>query len=108
MTITEIMYSPYFGGAVTGQWFEIKNTSSSVYNLQGITVSNISGESFTIEQEYILEQNQYVIFIASSDTTINGGLDEEVTNIAHNFATDRFSSSIRRYDNPSNSYRNYC
>ena len=42
--------TPYFGSAIEGQWFEIHNTTSTIFDIEGLVVTNGEGDSFTVEE----------------------------------------------------------
>ncbi|MBI3235854.1 MAG: lamin tail domain-containing protein, partial [Bacteroidetes bacterium] len=62
---TEVNYkSALFNDA--GDWFEIKNTSNTDYNIYGWNFSDSSAGGFTISQNYILKANSYLVLVADT------------------------------------------
>ena len=61
--------------ASNGEWFEVFNFTSDVVNLNGLTVMDNSGESFTVNTDAYIEPEDTFVFGASSNLSINGGVD---------------------------------
>lgn len=69
----------------TGEWFEVHNASGAEINLNGLLVhemddgdSNTEEEQFVVTDDVIVAAGGYVVFGASADTSVNGGITVDV------------------------------
>ncbi len=79
LVITEILYNPYGGGQVAdvnGEWIEVYNATDKALDLGGLVVSSSSDKaSYTVTAGVKVAAKGYVVLGASTDKTLNGGID---------------------------------
>lgn len=74
LVITELMIDPSISEPAA-EWFEIKNISSKVFDLNGLTVIGGSAtEKFTVGKSVPCTPGAIVVFAASADSKANGGI----------------------------------
>ncbi|MEL6942860.1 MAG: lamin tail domain-containing protein, partial [Bacteroidota bacterium] len=76
LVITEIHNSPDTF-TVDGEWFEVYNAVPDTINMKGYTIRDAEGsrqDNFTIDTDFIVLPNQYVVFARSGDIFTNGGV----------------------------------
>ncbi|MES2643468.1 MAG: lamin tail domain-containing protein [Myxococcota bacterium] len=66
MTITEVHAGPAADG---GQWFEVRNNSTSGQNLVEQVFTDADGDTFQVTLIYIVRAGEYAVF-ASADSTV--------------------------------------
>lgn len=80
LTITEIMVSPAAVKDDVGEWFEIKNTSNKVINLNGLTMmdTNLSAPDKHVingcDGKLTLKPGDYIALARETDKSKNGGI----------------------------------
>jgi hypothetical protein len=70
-----------------GEWFEIKNTTSLAFNLQGLVVRDDGVDTFTVPNTLLMAGNGRLVFGAGSVTDTNGG-------VSVNYAYDRTTCQL--------------
>jgi len=90
VVITEIMAEPDTVADSLGEWFEIANTTAYDIELAGLEVSDTGYNAFTVDSSLVIPALGYLVFGASEDGGINGGLtvDHEVSNFSLGDALD--------------------
>jgi len=74
LIITEIMDDPDPTDDDDGEWFEIQNISTDPIEILNLDISDTGGESFVVEDAFILNANEILLFGASADSTRNDGI----------------------------------
>ncbi len=77
LVITEIMYNPYAGGAVTdsaGEWFEVYNNTATSVDLGGLVITDNAKDTFTVPGGSVIAAKGYYVFATKADPTVNGGV----------------------------------
>jgi hypothetical protein len=87
LVITEIMANPNAVDDALGEWFEIKNTTSLAFNLQGLVVRDDGVDTFTVPNTLLMAGNGRLVFGAGSVTDTNGG-------VSVNYAYDRTTCQL--------------
>jgi len=79
--ITEIMQNPNAVNDNLGEYFEVYNTTSTAIDMVGWEIVDLTNanENFTIVSSVIVPANGYAVFVASSDSTTNGGITPDYT-----------------------------
>jgi subtilisin family serine protease len=77
LIISEVMHDPLSVADYHGEWFEIYNNSGNIVNLNGL---NVNG-SFTINEDVIVEDQDYAVIAVKEADTLNGGL----SNVDHSY-----------------------
>lgn len=73
LVITEIFQNP--GGNDDGkEWFEIVNVSQETFDLNGLTVSDLGIDSFTVDMVLEVAPGEAVVFGPNGDVNTNGGV----------------------------------
>ncbi len=74
--ITEIMINPGAVEDVDGEWFEVYNTTLDPIDMNGMTISDLDGESHTINHggPLVIYPGEYLILGRSLDIIANGGV----------------------------------
>ena len=89
LIITEIMHDPAVVADYRGEWFEVKNNTAQTVDLYGLTVTGLSGESFTVDTSTPISAGAYAVFAARSRSSENGGLSVvDVTYDRNDFKLD--------------------
>jgi hypothetical protein len=74
LVVSEIMYNPNAVTDASGEWFELYNAGSSAVNLNDWSISDYGTDSFTIDQDLIVQPNDYVVLCKNADSATNGGI----------------------------------
>lgn len=64
LVITEVLYDPA-GDDTDAEWFEVHNTSALDLYLGGLTVTDLGGEVFVVDEEFIAA-GEYLVFSAAA------------------------------------------
>lgn len=86
--ITEVMLNPVVVTDVYGEWIELYNNSTEIRDLKGFTVSADDGDSFTIDQNLLINPGEYVVLAPEGDSVANGGMGVDYV-----YDRDQFSLS---------------
>ncbi len=73
LLFTEVMFNPAAVNDSDGEWFELWNTTGTTYDLGGCTISDDSGDSYSIAPLSV-PGGGYVVFAVSTDAGSNGGV----------------------------------
>ncbi|MEL6342680.1 MAG: lamin tail domain-containing protein, partial [Myxococcota bacterium] len=74
LVITELHPDPAATVYFRGQWFEVYNGAGESVDLNGLVVSNDSGESFTVSSSVTVADGAYALFAVRASPSANGGL----------------------------------
>ncbi len=74
LIITEIMYNPQAVSDSKGEWFEIYNRTNKELDLQGCIFKDNNKDDFTIDEQLIIQPQQYLTLGKNSSSTENGGV----------------------------------
>jgi hypothetical protein len=73
LVITEIMTDPQLVDGDFGEWFEVQNLHNDDIQLQGLTVSDDSGDAFEIAGSLVVPAGGVVVLGSFVDPEVNGG-----------------------------------
>ena len=76
LVLTEIMHNPTQVADVRGEWFEVKNLSGGVLQLNGLDVASSNDTGFSVTSNSWIGPNRYGLFANRAGETINGGLPD--------------------------------
>lgn len=90
VVINEIMQNPSSVNDSEGEWFEIINTGTDFFNLDGWQIKDKDSDTHTITGTLILEPFKFLVLGNNANTELNGGvvLDYEYSGITLGNATD--------------------
>jgi len=74
LVITEIMQNPSAVLDSEGEWFEVYNASGVAVNMNGLTIQDDDGDTFTIGSDVVVASGVYALFAKNGDNATNGGL----------------------------------
>ena len=74
LIVTEIHPIPAATNVSRGQWLEVYNASGQDVDLDGLTISDGSSQSFTVSGTLEVPDGAYALFATRSGSSINGGL----------------------------------
>jgi hypothetical protein len=74
VVVTEIMNNPSVVTDARGEWFEIYNTLSVPFELEGWTFYDGGGDNFSVVGSLIVPVDGYMVFARNGDPGINGGV----------------------------------
>lgn len=74
LVVSEVMANPRATSDEVGEWFELTNLGGSPVDLRGFTVQDEHGESFRVEVPLVVEAGAQIVFGASADPDLNGGV----------------------------------
>ncbi|NCG20512.1 MAG: tandem-95 repeat protein [Rhodobacterales bacterium] len=74
LVVTEIIQNPDAATDTDGEWFEIYNASGSEVDLDGLEVSDLGSNAFTVMGQTLVSAGAYAVFAANADPLLNGGL----------------------------------
>jgi hypothetical protein len=74
LVITEIMQNPTAASDTVGEWFEVYNASGADVDLDGLVVSDLGSNLFTVTGSLVVAADSYVVFGINDDAATNGGL----------------------------------
>ena len=77
IVITEIMANPSTVSDSYGEWFEIQNTTDTIINIQGWSISDGGNDSHTISNDDMpvpVMPGEYFVFARNGDSSLNGGV----------------------------------
>ena len=57
-----------------GEWFEVYNATGGEVNLNGLSVTGLEGEQFSVSEDLVLTADGYAVFGSNGDTATNGGV----------------------------------
>jgi len=94
LAITEIMNNPGMVGDPYGEWFEVRNVSDRTLYMNGLLLSDSSGESHTVDSTKLLtlEPGGMFVFGVNEYTVTNG--DVEVDYVYEDFILANGSDEI--------------
>ncbi len=75
LLITEVMQNPAAVNDSEGEWFEIVNTSADTIDLDGMVVTDLGTNSFTVTGRHLVGPGAYFVFGNNADTGANGNFD---------------------------------
>jgi hypothetical protein len=84
--VTEIMADPDAVTDANGEWFEIYNSSGNQWDLDGLVISDLGTNSFTVSGSLVVDSNSFVVFGVNADTATNGGVAVDYVFNASSFA----------------------
>lgn len=70
--ITEVLQNPSASSDTYGEWFEVYNASGVDVDLNGLLVTDLGSDSFTVSGSLIVAAGDYVVLGVDADTTRNG------------------------------------
>ncbi|TNF28455.1 MAG: hypothetical protein EP329_17865 [Deltaproteobacteria bacterium] len=73
LLITEFMANPAVVSDANGEWFEVKNVSTSQLNLRGLTVADNASNTL-VDVDLIVDAGAYAVFGVNDDNATNGGI----------------------------------
>ncbi|MFZ4579060.1 MAG: lamin tail domain-containing protein [Myxococcota bacterium] len=96
LVITEIMYNPSAVLDDKGEWFEVKNVSKFMIDVDKMVVVGKSAttDTFTVAGSNIIKPGQYFVFGINSDPTLNGGATIQYVYSAAKFPLGNTTSDI--------------
>ena len=74
LVITEIMHDPVQVFDYRGEWIEIYNNSGDSVDLNGLILSDQTGESISINASITIADGDYALLAARINSTQNGGM----------------------------------
>ena len=77
LVVTEFMKDPSAVADSHGEWIELKSNKAWRLDIEGVTISDFSGASFTLDnggQGILLAPNQRLVLGNDADPTTNGGV----------------------------------
>ena len=74
MVVTEVMHNPLASSDTEGEWFEVTNADTTSIDLVGWTLTADDGDSVTISGSLVVPAGGRVVFGASGNTGLNGGV----------------------------------
>jgi len=74
VSVTEIMHDPSGVQDDQGEWFEVFNRSTRDIEMSGWTISDLTGQSFTVTGSVMVPAQSYAVFTVNSDSATNGGM----------------------------------
>ena len=77
VVFTEIMVNPTAVMDITGQWFEVRNCTSSQIDLQGTVVSNQVGDSHLVQYPVVVQPGDWAVFGRNVSEELNGGFQPD-------------------------------
>jgi hypothetical protein len=72
VVITEVMADPTRVPDANGEWFELYNRTSTTFDLDGLTVRDDGGDSFTVTGELLLRPRRETVLGPNDDFVTNG------------------------------------
>lgn len=72
--VSEVMFDPALVDGDFGEWFEVRNVSDAEVDLAGVVVQDDDGAGFVVEGALPVPAGGQVVFGASADTSVNGGV----------------------------------
>lgn len=78
LVITEIMQNPTASTDPNGEYVEIYNASSSAIDLNGLVLSDLGANSFTLTTSHVVAPGAYAVLSPNADPIANGGVDVDV------------------------------
>jgi hypothetical protein len=82
LVITEIMVNPAVVADTDGEWFEILNTTGSIFNLNGLKLQDASmisnSTTYTINVDAYINSEDFAVFIRNTDASSNGGIQNGI------------------------------
>jgi hypothetical protein len=79
IVVSEVMKNPSAVGDAAGEYFEVFNPGADAINLHGWVVSDEDGNSFTIDEDVIVESGGYAVLGTLDDYAANGGYYPDYT-----------------------------
>jgi hypothetical protein len=73
LVITEFQANPAGIADSAGEWFEVFNASSDAVDLEGLVVSDLGTESFTVVGSLLLNAGTAIVFGNNGDSSTNDG-----------------------------------
>ena len=73
LLFTEVMFNPAAVNDADGEWFELWNTTGTTHDLAGCTISDDSGDTYSISPLSV-PGGAYVVLGVSTNTGTNGGV----------------------------------
>ncbi len=65
LVITEIMANPDVLPDVEGEWFEVFNASAGAVELQGLEVTDLGSNFFTVQDSLVVPSGEYAVLAAT-------------------------------------------
>ena len=90
LTISEVMVETT--GEIAnyyGEWFEVYNNAGRNLDLNGVTFSDGATDSFTVSGTLTVAAGGYLLFAASGDPLLNGGIGDVTDGSGHMYVYDR-------------------
>ncbi len=72
--ISEFQANPAVVSDSDGEWFEIRNDTSSAIDLDGLVIYDLGSDSFTVSGSLIIGAGEYLVFGINDDTSANDGV----------------------------------
>jgi uncharacterized protein len=73
LLFSEVMYNPAAVNDADGEWFELVNTTGTTHDLGGCTISDDTGDSYSVSSLSV-PGGSYVVFGVSANLGDNGGI----------------------------------
>ncbi len=73
LVITEIMFDPTVVADSDGEWFEIRNATSSSLNLQGLVIRDAGTDSIQVTASLVVAAGSHVVLGRNATLASNGG-----------------------------------
>ncbi|MCA9602705.1 MAG: proprotein convertase P-domain-containing protein [Myxococcales bacterium] len=77
LVITEVMPNPEGVADNVGEWIELYNASGDALNLEQVSVTTGTNQSFTVLVPVVIPSGQYALLATEADPTINGGIEAD-------------------------------
>ena len=74
LIVSEVMQDPAAVTDAKGEWFEVYNASGAVVDLQGLVVTDLDSDAFTVLSTLSVPADGYVVFARNADNASNGSI----------------------------------
>ena len=74
LLVSEVMQDPASVTDAKGEWFEVYNATGAAVDLQGLLVTDVDSDAFTVLSSLVVRADAFVVFARNGDSGTNGNL----------------------------------